>query len=80
MADIERQAANMAWGKPDEVTERIIADAEHAGANTVLVNMNRGAMPHEHVHGPDPPLRHRGAAGAPGAPGRDDPLRLGARS
>jgi hypothetical protein len=37
----------MAWGTPAEVTERIIAAAEHAGANTVLINMNRGAMPHE---------------------------------
>jgi hypothetical protein len=36
----------MAWGKPGEVAERIIVAAEHAGANTVLVNMNRGAMPH----------------------------------
>lgn len=46
MADIEREAEHMAWGKPGEVVERIIAAAEHAGANTVLVNMNRGAMPH----------------------------------
>jgi alkanesulfonate monooxygenase SsuD/methylene tetrahydromethanopterin reductase-like flavin-dependent oxidoreductase (luciferase family) len=46
MADIERDAAMMAWGKAGEVTERIIGAAEHAGANTVLVNMNRGAMPH----------------------------------
>jgi hypothetical protein len=29
------------------VVERIIAAADHAGASTVLVNMNRGAMPHE---------------------------------
>ena len=27
--------------------ERIIAAADHAGAATVLVNMNRGAMPQE---------------------------------
>ena len=27
--------------------ERIIDAADHAGANTVLVNMNRGAMPQE---------------------------------
>ena len=46
MADIERDAAAMAWGKAGEVTERIIGAAEHAGANTVLINMNRGAMPH----------------------------------
>jgi len=29
------------------VIERIVAAADHAGAATVLVNMNRGAMPHE---------------------------------
>ena len=27
--------------------ERLIINAEHHGANTVLVNFNRGAMPHE---------------------------------
>ena len=47
MADVERDAEQMAWGTPDEVTERIIDAANHAGANTVLVNMNRGAMPQE---------------------------------
>jgi hypothetical protein len=29
------------------VIEKIIAAADHAGAATVLVNMNRGAMPQE---------------------------------
>ena len=47
MADVEREAETMPWGTADEVIERIIADADHAGANTVLVSMNRGAMPHE---------------------------------
>jgi alkanesulfonate monooxygenase SsuD/methylene tetrahydromethanopterin reductase-like flavin-dependent oxidoreductase (luciferase family) len=47
MADVERDAEQMAWGTADEVTERIIDAANHAGANTVLVNMNRGAMPAE---------------------------------
>jgi alkanesulfonate monooxygenase SsuD/methylene tetrahydromethanopterin reductase-like flavin-dependent oxidoreductase (luciferase family) len=47
MADVERDAEQMAWGTPDEVIERIVAAADHAGANTVLVNMNRGAMPSE---------------------------------
>jgi alkanesulfonate monooxygenase SsuD/methylene tetrahydromethanopterin reductase-like flavin-dependent oxidoreductase (luciferase family) len=47
MERIERQAQNMPWGSPDEVRDRIIQDAEHAGANTVLVSLNRGAMPHE---------------------------------
>ena len=47
MADVERDAQQMAWGTADEVIERIIDAADHAGASTVLVNMNRGAMPHE---------------------------------
>jgi len=29
------------------VAERIIAQAEHAGANMVQIGLNRGAMPHE---------------------------------
>jgi alkanesulfonate monooxygenase SsuD/methylene tetrahydromethanopterin reductase-like flavin-dependent oxidoreductase (luciferase family) len=44
---IRRQAENMAWGTPDEIVERIISGADHAGANNVTVNLNRGAMPHE---------------------------------
>ena len=47
LADIERQAENQAWGRPDEVRERIITDADEAGASTVLINLNRGAMPQE---------------------------------
>jgi alkanesulfonate monooxygenase SsuD/methylene tetrahydromethanopterin reductase-like flavin-dependent oxidoreductase (luciferase family) len=47
MADVERDAQQMAWGTADEVTERIVDAANHAGAGTVLVNMNRGAMPQE---------------------------------
>jgi alkanesulfonate monooxygenase SsuD/methylene tetrahydromethanopterin reductase-like flavin-dependent oxidoreductase (luciferase family) len=46
-AKLAKRAENMPWGTPDEVAERIIASAEHAGASTVLVSMNRGAMPHE---------------------------------
>jgi alkanesulfonate monooxygenase SsuD/methylene tetrahydromethanopterin reductase-like flavin-dependent oxidoreductase (luciferase family) len=47
MADVERDAAQMAWGTAEEVIERIVDAADHAGASTVLVNMNRGAMPQE---------------------------------
>jgi alkanesulfonate monooxygenase SsuD/methylene tetrahydromethanopterin reductase-like flavin-dependent oxidoreductase (luciferase family) len=47
MADLERQAEQQPWGPPDEVRERIIAAAQHTGANTVLVSLNRGAMPHD---------------------------------
>jgi alkanesulfonate monooxygenase SsuD/methylene tetrahydromethanopterin reductase-like flavin-dependent oxidoreductase (luciferase family) len=47
LADVERDAEQMPWGTPDEVIERITAAADHAGANTVLINVNRGAMPQE---------------------------------
>jgi alkanesulfonate monooxygenase SsuD/methylene tetrahydromethanopterin reductase-like flavin-dependent oxidoreductase (luciferase family) len=46
-ADVARQAERMPWGTPQEVIERIIAAADHAGANTIQVSLNRGAMPHE---------------------------------
>jgi alkanesulfonate monooxygenase SsuD/methylene tetrahydromethanopterin reductase-like flavin-dependent oxidoreductase (luciferase family) len=47
MADIEREAANWAWGSAEEVTERILQQATAAGAGRVLVSLNRGAMPSE---------------------------------
>jgi alkanesulfonate monooxygenase SsuD/methylene tetrahydromethanopterin reductase-like flavin-dependent oxidoreductase (luciferase family) len=47
MEKLARQAEDYAWGTPDEVTERIIDEAEHAGAETVLLSCNRGAMPQE---------------------------------
>jgi len=47
MDDVARQAESMPWGTPREVTERIIAAAELAGAGTVQISLNRGAMPHE---------------------------------
>ncbi|MQA86239.1 MAG: LLM class flavin-dependent oxidoreductase [Streptosporangiales bacterium] len=47
MADIEREAENWPWGTADEVRDRILAAAKSAGAGRVLVNLNRGAVPHE---------------------------------
>ncbi len=47
MAQLEEQAETMPMGTADEVAERIIAAAESAGANTVQLAMNRGALPHE---------------------------------
>jgi alkanesulfonate monooxygenase SsuD/methylene tetrahydromethanopterin reductase-like flavin-dependent oxidoreductase (luciferase family) len=47
MDDIRMQAEMMPWGTADEVARRIIAEADAVGAGTVLVNMNRGAMPQE---------------------------------
>ena len=46
MERLEQQAEGMPWGTAEEVTQRLIADADRAGANTVLLGMNRGAMPH----------------------------------
>ena len=39
--------SSLPWGTPQEVTERIIAAAERAGANMVQISLNRGAMPQE---------------------------------
>jgi alkanesulfonate monooxygenase SsuD/methylene tetrahydromethanopterin reductase-like flavin-dependent oxidoreductase (luciferase family) len=47
MADIERQAEEMPWGAPEEVTRRIIEAADSAGADTVQISLNRGVLPHE---------------------------------
>ena len=47
MEDLARRAEGMAWGTADEVVERIIAEADHAGADTVQLHMNWGAPPHE---------------------------------
>jgi alkanesulfonate monooxygenase SsuD/methylene tetrahydromethanopterin reductase-like flavin-dependent oxidoreductase (luciferase family) len=47
MKDVERFAEDAAWGPADEVRDKIIAAAEHAGADTVLVSMNRGALPQD---------------------------------
>ena len=49
LADIERKIdkGDLAWGSPKEVAERLIEGAERMGANTLLINMNVGAMPYE---------------------------------
>ncbi|CAN0407493.1 unnamed protein product, partial [Phaeothamnion confervicola] len=49
MADIERKigTGELAWGSPKEVTERLIEGAERMGANTLLLNMNVGAMSYD---------------------------------
>lgn len=44
---LRAQAEDMAWGDPDEIVQRITAEADRTGANCVLMNVNRGAMPHE---------------------------------
>jgi alkanesulfonate monooxygenase SsuD/methylene tetrahydromethanopterin reductase-like flavin-dependent oxidoreductase (luciferase family) len=47
--DVERRIDNneMAWGTPKHVAERLIESAEHVGANTILLNLNLGALPHD---------------------------------
>jgi alkanesulfonate monooxygenase SsuD/methylene tetrahydromethanopterin reductase-like flavin-dependent oxidoreductase (luciferase family) len=47
MADVERMAETLPWGTGKEVAERIIAQADQAGANMVQISLNRGAMPQE---------------------------------
>jgi hypothetical protein len=44
---VERLAELLPWGSPQNVAARIIALAEHTGAGSVQINLNRGAMPHE---------------------------------
>ena len=43
--EIVKQAETAAWGPPKLVADRIIAEAERLGAGTILVSMNRGAVP-----------------------------------
>ncbi len=47
MEQLAEQAEAMPMGTADEVIERIIAAADSAGANTVQLAMNRGALPHD---------------------------------
>ena len=46
MESFAQAAETMAMGTPDEVAERIIDEAEEAGAHTLLLSCNR-ALPHE---------------------------------
>src|SRR5215207_9011626 len=47
MDGLRQLAEGMPWGPADEVVERIVNAADRAGAETVNVMLNRGAMPHE---------------------------------
>jgi len=42
-----KEGKELPGGAAAEVRERIIAAADHAGAGTVLVSLNRSTMPHE---------------------------------
>jgi alkanesulfonate monooxygenase SsuD/methylene tetrahydromethanopterin reductase-like flavin-dependent oxidoreductase (luciferase family) len=49
MADVERRVREdqLLWGSPKQVADRLIAEAEHAGANSLLLNLNLGALPNK---------------------------------
>jgi alkanesulfonate monooxygenase SsuD/methylene tetrahydromethanopterin reductase-like flavin-dependent oxidoreductase (luciferase family) len=47
MEQLAEQAEAMPMGTANEVIERVIAAADSAGANTVQLAMNRGALPHD---------------------------------
>jgi alkanesulfonate monooxygenase SsuD/methylene tetrahydromethanopterin reductase-like flavin-dependent oxidoreductase (luciferase family) len=48
-ADVERRVMNneLIWDNPKEVADKLIAEAEHAGTNSLLLNVNLGAMPND---------------------------------
>jgi alkanesulfonate monooxygenase SsuD/methylene tetrahydromethanopterin reductase-like flavin-dependent oxidoreductase (luciferase family) len=48
ISDVEANVASgkLAWGPAKEVAERLIETAEAAGANSIMLQMNLGAMPH----------------------------------
>jgi len=47
MDEIVKQGEAAAWGPPAYVADKIIAEADALGAGTILVSMNRGAVPQE---------------------------------
>ena len=48
LPDVEARvkSGSLAFGSPKEVADRLIAKAEHMGANQLLLNINLGAPPH----------------------------------
>ncbi|MCL6636943.1 MAG: LLM class flavin-dependent oxidoreductase, partial [Alicyclobacillus sp.] len=47
MEELRRRVEDWPWGSADEVTSRILEEVQQAGAHTVLLNLNRGAMPND---------------------------------
>jgi hypothetical protein len=45
LADLERHRT-LPWSRSEEGRDRLIAEAEGVGANTLLLNFNREAMSH----------------------------------
>ncbi len=69
MDTLRAAAEHMPLGTPDEVVERIIAECDQAGAESVLLVCNRGPHAAGDVPEPDSAHRHRGAAAAEGSQG-----------
>ena len=42
-----RRNDRLCWGSPAEVRDQLIALAETLGSNTLLLQFNQGAMPHD---------------------------------
>ena len=47
MADVARQAETLPWGTADGGGRAHHRTADHTGANSVQIGLNRGAMPQE---------------------------------
>ena len=49
LPDIEARVhdGKVAWGSANDVVDRLIGLADRAGANSILLNLNLGALPHE---------------------------------
>ena len=47
--DVEERVGNgsLVWGNPKEIVEALIEQAEHTGANSILLNVNLGALPND---------------------------------
>jgi alkanesulfonate monooxygenase SsuD/methylene tetrahydromethanopterin reductase-like flavin-dependent oxidoreductase (luciferase family) len=45
--DVARTAERLPWGTPQEVIERILAIVDRAGASTIQIILNAGALPQE---------------------------------
>jgi len=48
-ADVQARVdrGRLPWGSPDDVADHLIRTADHAGAHSIVLNLNYGALPHE---------------------------------
>ncbi|MCL6561507.1 MAG: LLM class flavin-dependent oxidoreductase [Firmicutes bacterium] len=47
MSALRERVEAMPWGSPDTVRDQILQVMNDTGANVLLINLNRGALPHE---------------------------------